>query len=76
VVIRNLNDIPYFGLHRPQPGKQPVIDVPDLGWSFLHAIPPIGTKFTLAGVLGPQSQTTPVNGTVTGEIALRFLPVR
>ena len=74
VVIRNLSDIPYFGLHRPQPGKQPVIDVPDLGWSFLHAIPPIGTKFTLAGVLGPQSQTTAVNGTVTGEIALRFLP--
>jgi hypothetical protein len=76
VVIRNLNEIPYFGLHRPQPGKQPVIDVPDLGWSFLHAIPPIGTKFTLAGVLGPQSQTTPVNGVVRGEIALRFLPAR
>ncbi len=73
VVIRNQSDLPFFGLHRPQPGKQPVIDVPDLGWSFLHVIPPIGTKFTLADVLGPQSLTTPVNGPVRGEISLRVL---
>ena len=71
VVIRNLSGIPWFGLLRPQPGKQPVIDVPDLGWSFLHAIPPIGTKFTLANVLGPQSQPTPA-GAQRGEIALHF----
>lgn len=74
VVFRNESNLPYFGLHRPQPGKLPVIDVPDLGWSFLHVIPPIGTKFTLAGVLGPQSRATPVNGPFRGEISLRVLP--
>jgi hypothetical protein len=74
VVIRNESGIPYHGLHRPQPGKQPVIDLPDLGWSFLHAIPPIGTKFDLAETLGPQSQVTPVAGAVRGEIALTVRP--
>jgi hypothetical protein len=75
IVFRNVSGIPYFGLHRPQPGKLPVIDVPDLGWSFLHAIPPIGTKFDLAETLGPQSQRTPVQGRQRGEIALRLLPL-
>ncbi|HEX6638975.1 MAG TPA: glycoside hydrolase family 2 TIM barrel-domain containing protein, partial [Steroidobacteraceae bacterium] len=44
----NPGGIPFFALGRPQPGKQPVIELPDLQWSFLHAIPPIGTKFDLA----------------------------
>jgi hypothetical protein len=75
VVFRNVSGIPYFGLHRPEAGKQPVIDLPDLGWSFLHAIPPIGSKFDLAETLGPQSQRTVVRGTQRGEIALRLLPL-
>jgi hypothetical protein len=74
VRFRNLTDVPYFGLHRPQPGKQPVIELPDLGWSFLHAIAPIGTKFDLPETLGPQSQTTRIDGLVRGEIALDFEP--
>jgi hypothetical protein len=74
VTFRNLTGVPYFGLHRPQPGRQPVIDLPDLGWSFLHVIAPIGSKFTLAQELGPQSQTTRVSGTVRGEIAITVTP--
>ena len=74
VWFENRSDIPFFGLHRPQPGRQPVLDVPDLGWSFLHAIPSIGTKFTLADVLGPQSQPTRVDGIIRGEIAVAVTP--
>jgi hypothetical protein len=70
VRFRNVSGIPYFGLHRPQPGKQPVITLPDLGWSFLHAIPPVGSKFDLPETLGPQSQVTRIEGLVRGEIAL------
>ncbi len=70
VVFRNLSGIPWFGLHRPQPGKLPVIELPDLGWSFLHAIPPIGSKFDLPETLGPQSQTTRVQGVLRGEIGI------
>jgi hypothetical protein len=66
----NLSDIPFFGLHRPQGGKQPVIELPDLGWSFLHAIPPIGSKFDLAGTLGPQSQVTRLDGPARGDIVI------
>jgi hypothetical protein len=75
VVIRNVSGIPFFGLYRPEAGKQPVIDVPDSGWSFLQAIPPIGSKFDLAETLGPQSQRTAVQGVQRGEIAIRLLPL-
>jgi hypothetical protein len=74
VWFENLAGIPYFGLHRPQPGKQPVIELPDLGWSFLHAIPPIGTKFDLPETLGPQSQVTRIEGIVRGEVAIALTP--
>jgi hypothetical protein len=69
VRLRNMSGIPYHGLHRVQPGAQPVIALPDLGWSFLHVIPPIGTKFDLPGALGPQSQVTRA-GVVRGELAI------
>ena len=50
----------------PTPGEKPILELPDLGWSFLHAVPPIGTKFALPDVLGPQSQpaqfTSPIEG--------------
>ena len=70
LLFQNLGDVPFFGLHRPQPGKQPVISLPDLGWSFLHAIPAIGSKFDLPAVLGPQSQPTRFDGVVRGELSL------
>lgn len=75
IVFRNVSGVPFFGLHRPQPGKQPIIELPDLGWSFLHAIPPIGTKFDPPGILGPQSQVTRLRGLIRGEIALQLLPL-
>jgi hypothetical protein len=68
VVIRNGSQIPFFGLYQPTPGAQPILELPKLGWSFLHAIPPIGTKFALADVLGPQSQPTQVTGPIEGEV--------
>jgi hypothetical protein len=74
VWFENRGDVPFFGLHRPQPGKQPIIEVPDLGWSFLHAIPAIGTKFDRAEELGPQSQVTRLEGVVKGEIAIALSP--
>ncbi len=74
VLFRNTGDVPYFGLYRPSPVAQPVLDLPDLGWSFLHAVPPIGTKFALADVLGPQSQPATFAGTLSGTIALRLVP--
>jgi hypothetical protein len=72
VLIRNGSGVPWFGLYRPQPGEKPVIDLPDVGWSFLHAIPPIGTKFDRAEVLGPQSQPSRLPTVVQGEIVLSF----
>jgi hypothetical protein len=72
IVFRNVSGIPFFGLYQPASGAQPVIEVPDLGWSFLHAIPPIGTKFDLPDTLGPQSQLTHLDGVIHGEIALRL----
>jgi hypothetical protein len=72
VVIRNGSNVPWFGLYRPQPGEKPVIDLPDVGWSFLHAIPSIGTKFDRAEVLGPQSQPSRLPAVVQGEIVLTF----
>jgi hypothetical protein len=72
VVIRNHSGVPYFALYRPTPGEKPILELPDLGWSFLHALPPIGTKFALPDSLGPQSQTTQVREPIEGEISFRF----
>jgi len=68
VVVRNGGKIPFFGLYQPTPGEQPVLELPRLGWSFLHAIPAIGTKFALPEVLGPQSQPTLFTGPIEGEL--------
>ena len=66
IVVDNVG-VPFFGLYRPTPGEKPVLELPDLGWSFLHAVPPIGTKFALPDVLGPQSQPTQFSGPIEGE---------
>ena len=72
VVIRNNGNIPYFGLYSPTPGEKPVLELPDLGWAFLHAVPPIGTKFALPDVLGPQSQAAQFTGFIEGEVGFSF----
>ena len=43
-------------VHAALAARNPSSNYRNLDWSFLHAIPPIGTKFTLPDVLGPQSQ--------------------
>ena len=68
IVDPQWRQIPFFGLYRPTPGEKPVLELPDLGWSFLHAVPPIGTKFALPDVLGPQSQPTQFTGSIEGEV--------
>jgi hypothetical protein len=74
VLIRNGSAIPFFGLYRPTPGEKPILELPDLGWSFLHAVPPIGTKFALPEVLGPESQPTQLSGVIHGELSLSIGP--
>jgi len=66
--------IPFFALYSPAGGEKPIIELPPLGWSFLHAIPPIGTKFTPADVLGPQSQPTVFEKSVAGVLTIELLP--
>jgi len=72
VAIRNSGSIPFFGLYRPTPGEKPVLELPDLGWSFLHTVPAIGTKFALPDVLGPQSKSTRFTGSIEGELSFTF----
>ncbi|MES1263170.1 MAG: hypothetical protein ABUL69_02360, partial [Peristeroidobacter soli] len=71
-VIRNGSQVPYFGLYQPTPGEQPILELPKLGWSFLHAVPPIGTKFALPDVLGPQSQPSRFADPIEGEVKISF----
>jgi hypothetical protein len=50
---------------------------PDGDLSFMHAIPPIGTKFHAASAYGPESQLNLVNGrtgTYTGTLHFAFGP--
>jgi hypothetical protein len=65
-------DVPFFGLYRPTPGEKPIIELPDLGWSFLHAVPPIGTKFAHPDVLGPESQATQFTAPIEGDLRIRI----
>lgn len=73
LAIGNESDIPAFGLYRPTPVEKPVLQLPDVGWAFLHAVPPMGTKFALPDVLGPESQPAAFTGSLRGELALRAL---
>lgn len=72
ITIVNDSDVPYFGLYKPQGGVQPLLDLPDVGVSFLTVIPAIGTKFDLPEVLGPQSQPRAVSGVQRGQLLFRF----
>ena len=69
ILVRNsMSNVPYFGLYTPLGGEKPILELPELGLSFLHAIPPIGTKFALPDVLGPESQAAQIAGEIRGEI--------
>jgi hypothetical protein len=67
IVVDNVG-VPFFGLYRPTPVEKPILELPGLGLTFLHAVPAIGTKFALPDVLGPQSQPTQFSGSIEGEV--------
>ncbi len=63
----------FLRLYAPRDGQSPrKTAIPHFNGdlSFLHAIPATGTKFKVAGVLGPESQKTKANGRF--EISLYF----
>lgn len=70
-------NIPYVQVLTPeQPpdnliGKTKV-NLPQCGLGFLHAIPPIGTKFKPAAASGPQSQPNVGQGQYSGRVSFYF----
>jgi hypothetical protein len=72
VTVENAGAVPYFSLYKPQGGVNPVLDLPQVGLSFLHVIPAMGTKFNLPETLGPQSQPRTVSGVQRGELRFTF----
>ena len=48
------------------------VSVPQCGLGFLHAIPPIGTKFKPAAQGGPQGQPNVAQGEYAGTISFFF----
>ncbi len=71
ITVDNLSNVPYFGLYGPKGGTNPVLELPDVGLSFLSVIPAIGTKFDEPQVLGQQSQPRQLSTEQTG--SLRFI---
>ena len=64
----------FLGIYTPNDGKVgPVLNLPATGLAFFDVIPPIGSKFTVASVLGPESQSRQVSGEHHGMIRLRFV---
>jgi hypothetical protein len=75
VRVRNGHaSVPWFALYTPAAGEKPIIELPPLGWSFLEAIPSIGTKFTPPDVLGPQSQPVTFARPIRGTLLIDLLP--
>lgn len=78
VTVENIGAVPHFGLFQPRGGVNPVLELPEVGWSFLHVIPAMGTKFELPDKMGPQSQPRTLRGVQRGELRIDFatLPER
>lgn len=72
VTVENVGAVPFFGLFKPPGGVNPVLDLPDVGWSFLHVIPAMGTKFETPDKLGPQSQPRALQGVQRGTLRFNF----
>ena len=65
----------FLGVYTPKDGPDPALtklDVPATGISLLHGIPAIGTKFTKAADLGPESQKNEASGKYKGTVCLYF----
>jgi hypothetical protein len=73
IMVTNETRAGFLGVYTPKDGKVgPVLHLPATGLAFLEVIPPIGSKFTLAGVLGPESQSRQMSGVHHGAICFRF----
>ena len=73
IMVTNETGEGFLGVYTPNDGKVgPVLHLPATGLAFLEVIPPIGSKFTLAGVMGPESQSRQVSGLHRGTILFRF----
>ena len=48
------------------------VNLPRCGLGFLHAIPPIGSKFKPADTTGPQGQPNIANGEYSGSVNFYF----
>ncbi len=65
----------FLGVYTPEDGPDPALtklDVPATGISLLHGIPAIGTKFTQAADLGPESWKNEASGKYKGTVCLYF----
>jgi hypothetical protein len=75
--ITLLNGTPesFLGVYTPNNGPDPAktrVGVPATGISLLHGIPAIGTKFTKAAELGPESRTNEASGKYKGTVCFYF----
>jgi hypothetical protein len=50
------------------------VSLPNVGFAFLHVIPPIGDKFHRSEQNGPQGMPLPLKPSYTGKFSLRFGP--
>ncbi|MES1168351.1 MAG: hypothetical protein ABUL61_04180, partial [Oleiharenicola lentus] len=68
--------VPFFGLGKPRDGVNGLLDLPDVGLSFLEVIPAMRNKFHTTDQLGPQSATPTVTGAHQGTLSFHFEPSR
>jgi hypothetical protein len=63
---------PFLGLGKPRDGVNGLLDLPDVGLSFLEIIPAMRNKFHTTDQLGPQSLTPHAKGSTSGAVIFRF----
>ena len=71
ILASNESRIPFVGVYSPSGGLQ-LPEFPATGWSFLHVIPAMASKFKKPTDLGPSSQPQLVSSPVRGRIAFSF----
>lgn len=71
IVASNESGIPYVGAYAPTGGEQ-LPAYPDTGWSFLHVIPSMGSKFKKPTDLGTSSQPQTLSQPLRGRIEFSF----
>jgi hypothetical protein len=66
--------IPFFGLGKPRDGVNGLLDLPDVGLSFLDVVPAMRNKFHTTDQLGPQSLTPTGKRAYQGTLNFHFGP--